>query len=133
MSHFKAESSLPVESRQLTRSTTHRLRIELDKVFITSPELRPYFHSGYDIDTKNKNYLKAVAISDFMIDLFDLFWSQADKIPHIEKGGSAWQAWRQYIGDCFKNSPVLTRRFEEVKSWYSKDFVRFIEDLTQEN
>jgi hypothetical protein len=103
-------------------------QLELDSIFIQNPDLRPYFFEKKKIDKNDKNYNKAVSVADYTIDYFDLFYSQVDYFlpPRIDLNQKAFNSWKTYIKQSFKLSPILCQRLNEVKGWYSSEFVHFV-------
>lgn len=103
--------------------------LDLDKLFIEKPELRPYFFSGTDLTDADPEYTKiytqAISVADLQLDYFDSFWTQADHIDELRKDSSSWRAWDKYIRDSFANSPIMCRRLSEVQSWYECDFTDY--------
>jgi hypothetical protein len=114
---LRSSSYIAVNSKQL----------ELDSIFIQNPDLRPYFFEKKKIDKNDKNYYKVVSLADYTIDYFDLFYSQVDYFlpPKIDPKQKAFNSWNTYIKQSFKLSPVLCQRLNEVKSWYTPEFVQF--------
>ena len=117
---LKASAEIAVLSKVLT----------LNQIFIENPELYPYFHKSLSIvldSTNQKIYFKAVATSDYMIDLFDLFYSQADKMTSED----SWEAWKKWIKYSFDNSPILTETYADSvsKEFYTDDFHKMIKSL----
>jgi hypothetical protein len=100
--------------------------LELHKLYLEHPELRPYFRGGRDIRPDDPNYPKALVLAEYQLDFFDSFWMQSQQMPQLlDRRGRAWGAWTAYMQDSFSMSPVMCRHLDSVKSWYTSDFVAF--------
>ena len=120
------------QTRQLSNSlesTVHQAitnqMLEVNRIFIENPDLRPYFYSGKAISPQDPNLAKALAVADLQLDFFDSFWTQSDNLPELHRDGPEWDAWNNYIGDSFRHSPIMCKRLQEVHGWYTPDFIKF--------
>jgi hypothetical protein len=113
-----------VESSAYQSITTELL--ELHKLHLEHPDLRPYFRSGRDMRPDDPNYDRALVLAEYQLDFFDSFWVQSEQMPHIlDRQGPAWLSWINYMRDSFKLSPIMCRHLESVKTWYTPEFVAF--------
>jgi hypothetical protein len=103
--------------------------LEISRLFIAHPEVRPYFFEGQTIDKSDPNYLQAEAIAEVILDIFWTMRSQAQRIqnPAFRNAG-ANSIWSLYVGDCFASSPLLTSFLQRRKDWYGDDLVKLMED-----
>jgi hypothetical protein len=123
------QTTAQVESlRNSSYIAVNSKQLELDSIFIQNPDLRPYFFEKKKIDKNDKNYNKAVSVADYTIDYFDLLYSQVDYFlpPRIDQNQKALNSWKTYIKQSFKLSPILCQRLNEVKDWYTSEFVHFV-------
>ncbi len=121
-----------VTIRQLIDQTSHLRRtvltnateiissftLEVNKVFVDHPELRPYFHSGQDISDDHPEHNRALAVAELLLDYCDTIIEQKGRLPEIWPTEEATYAHR-YTVDMFKQSPILCRFVETHSSWYS--------------
>ncbi len=107
------------------QSITNEL-LELHKLYLEHPELRPYFRRGRDIRPDDPNYEQALVLAEYQLDFFDSFWVQSEQMPHIlSREGPQWLSWLAYMRDSFALSPVMCRHLDSVKTWYTPEFVAF--------
>lgn len=100
--------------------------LELHKLHLEHPELRPYFRNGREIRPDDPNYSKAVVLAEFQLDFFDSFWVQSEQMPNIlGHEGAAWKSWVTYMRDSFALSPIMCRHLDSIKVWYTPQFVAF--------
>jgi hypothetical protein len=113
-----------VESGAYQSITTELL--ELHKLYLEHPELRPYFRGGRDIRPDDPNYGPTLVLAEYQLDFFDSFWVQSEQMPNIlDRGGPEWQSWLAYMRDSFALSPIMCRHLDSIKSWYTPEFVAF--------
>jgi hypothetical protein len=80
--------------------------LDLDKTFISHPELQPFFFSGEDVDPKDKLYAPAFAQAQYIADFLDSTMSIADRTDPI---AFTPEAWRNYYKHLFLYSPILCK------------------------
>ena len=107
------------------QSITNQL-LELHKLYLEHPALRPYFRGGRDIRPDDPNYQQALVLAEYQLDFFDSVWVQSEQMPHIlDPNGPAWLSWMAYMKDSFALSPITCRHLDTVKTWYTPQFVDF--------
>jgi hypothetical protein len=94
--------------------------MDVDRLFIERPNLRPYFFGGREISETNPDYARAESIADYDLDFIDSAQSQLKYLKNPEIDMNAWQ---QFFDDSFTNSPILCKRLLKLANWYKKDFV----------
>ena len=100
--------------------------LELHKLYLEHPELRPYFRDGRDIRPDDPNYEQALVLAEFQLDFFDSFWVQSEQMPNIlGREGPDWLSWVTYMRDSFALSPIMCRHLDSIKAWYTPEFVAF--------
>ena len=84
---------------------------EIDKVFVENPEFQKYFLDSVDITPDNKDYPKAFAIADLVLDYLDSFTSLLDYNQGLLSNDILQkEAWNHYFSQTFTKSPLLCRR-----------------------
>jgi hypothetical protein len=90
-----------------------------DQIFVTNPELRPYFYAGKALEQNDPLRHKIHATAEYLLDYYDSLESQLKKYPNLwihEK-----REWEANIVDQFAWSPVLCHYLEANKAWYSEE------------
>lgn len=94
--------------------------IDIDKIFIDKPYLRPYFFSKKLIDQKDNKYQEVMAMSDMYFDFVEVFDDDyIQELPGMGENGEYWPIWKKYFEDQFSLSPALCIRYQEIKDWYT--------------
>jgi hypothetical protein len=102
--------------------------LEISRLFLQFPDLRPYFFEGKTIDANHPDYLRAEAVAEVMLDIFWTMGSQARRIQSPEfRNSEASSQWANYIGDCFASSPILTSFLTRRKDWYGQEMIQRME------
>jgi hypothetical protein len=93
-------------------------QLELDKLFVEHPQIRKYFYQGEIIsEDKSDEYARVAAVAEYMLDHFAAVMSHTttDGKPLIST------IWREYLKDCFVNSPILCTTLEKYSRWYPRE------------
>ena len=98
--------------------------LELDKIFIEKPELRPFFYDGVDIKENEKNYNQVMAIAEYHLDFFDSTMTQLGYIPEEQDSKENKETWNHYFADGFAKSPALCKRIRSNSNWYMRPLVQ---------
>lgn len=94
-----------------TGATFPREPFEIDKVFVENPEFRQYFLEGIDISPEKKDYVKATAIAELLLDYLDSFTSLLDYNQGLLSNNILQkEAWHHYFNVSFTKSPLLCKR-----------------------
>jgi hypothetical protein len=119
-----------VQIRQTSQSlrasafaTVANYTMELDKVFIDDPDLRPYFYNGRDTNELDDKYNQVMATAEFELDFFDATLTQLELRPGESKSEMRAEemVWRKYIQDSFAKSPALCERIKSNPDWYREN------------
>jgi hypothetical protein len=112
----------PASFQNAVYQTITTQEMEVDKLFVENPQLRPYFFSAHEINEGSSDYAKAEAIADYELDFFD---SAKGRLRLLQEVGYdvSMNAWNKYFDDSFTNSPILCKRLRELTPWYGSDFV----------
>lgn len=95
--------------------------LEMDRIFIESPTLRPYFYDKRDIKKDHKRtYDLAMAVAEHYLDAFDAIQTQLGYIPEDPDTPEDRDTWNNFFADSFANSPALCRRINKNRPWYMK-------------
>src|SRR5258708_7574191 len=120
-------------SRQLMESVTQSVTdyaLEISRLFLQHPDLRPYFFAGQTIEESHPDYLRAEAVAEVML---DIFWTMMTQVKRIESqsaeftNNEARLTWEIYVGDCFATSPILTGFLTKRKDWYGQEMITRME------
>jgi len=92
----------------------------LDEIFVTYPEIRPYFYESKAIEPDDPNYQRVCAAAEFLLDYFDAILIQVKQFPETWPQG--W--WESFIEDTFAESPVLCNHLYRIAdSGYTKELL----------
>lgn len=105
------------QAKALTTQSVMSQLLEVDKLFIKDPELRPYFYSRKVISEDDPNYNKVLAIAEFQLDFFDSYLTQSEYLTLSTDEEK--QNWEKYIVDSFANSLPMCQRLKDAPGWYS--------------
>ena len=105
-----------------TLSTSTQLTLEVDKVFIDHPDIRPYFYENLPCPTRGSaNHNLVLATGEFLLDSLECIWDHnINNKNQIDR-----RAWESYIRDVYASCPVardLYKKYEgdipEEDGWY---------------
>lgn len=98
-----------------TYNSLTSLVLEIDKIFIEYPDLRPYFYNNTPLpaDMQEQDRNRTLAIAELYLDILECIW---DRQPEFSKEDEA--SWRDWILDAFSTSPILSSHYSENRSWY---------------
>jgi len=100
--------------------------LEIAKIMVDHPEIRPYFYEGINIDRNNQDYNRVMAVAEMYLDLLESFHDDYVRgIGGMEEDGDDWSYWQAYFRDMFRTSPVITKMSIEKQNWYSTDFSEY--------
>ena len=104
--------------RENVTSSSYRLVLDYDKLFLDKPYLYPYFYKDSIISPSDKNYQEALIVSECIADNFDTFLEErtASKVPISNN-------WKNWMRDVFAKSPVLRQFMDSHLSWYDGDYL----------
>ncbi|MES2905741.1 MAG: hypothetical protein V4691_01720 [Pseudomonadota bacterium] len=90
--------------------------LELDRIFIENPDLRPYFYENRDITEKDPKFRRVLSIAEMHLDTFTFALKARSDYPIDHPFPAETEAW---IHDVVKSSPIMQRYLQERKDWYS--------------
>jgi hypothetical protein len=104
------------QTRILTRDRSLCNVLELHRVFLNHPELRPYFFEGKDIKETDPLYPQVEAVADMHLDVFAYNLDYRLVFPD---GWRTPEGYKDYIRSRLALSPVMRRRLEQKADWFS--------------
>lgn len=127
-----------IQTRQTTTTmkasmyeTMNTQTLEMDKIFLQYPHLRPYFYDNEDLSKipDEKTFNEVMIVAEYQLDFFDLVMTQLDYIPNDEDSAEDKANWKEYFADSFASSPALCKKISLNPEWYMKRLV----DLSKEH
>jgi hypothetical protein len=107
---------LAAQTKILARDRSLSNVLELHRVFLNHPELRPYFFEGKDIKETDPLYPQVEAVADMHLDAF------AYNLDYRLVFPDDWrrpEGYKDYIRSRLALSPVMRRRLEQKTDWFS--------------
>lgn len=95
--------------------------LDLDRTFLSHPEIQPYFFSGQDIVPGDKNYPVVFAQAEYVADFID---STANFSDDVDLKMFDTAAWENYYRHLFRRSPILCRVVSADDDVYSQSLKR---------
>jgi hypothetical protein len=128
------------QTRILARQTEYLARAQLEssieslsnqsrdvtRIFLTYPELRPYFYEGQDIDEKNPHFHRAETVAELILDIFWTMHSQAARVDFSGMNDDLHNGeglWDDFVQDSFALSPILCKTLNKRQGWYGPEMV----------
>jgi hypothetical protein len=107
------------ESAAATRASVYQAITEqmlnIDRLFITNPELRPYVYEGAALPAEEPLRTQVLALAELFVDFFDNFVTQSGQIPP-----QLYEPWRRYARSVMQSSPAACAFWNENREWYSE-------------
>jgi hypothetical protein len=112
--------------------------IEIDKLFIHDPDLRPYFYENKPIpdSASDISRYKIITLAETFLDFFDLIMVTKDITFqfHTEKNfNNHLNEWKIYICSVYKTSPVLRTLLGDHKDWWVKEITEICKADNESN
>lgn len=86
--------------------------IQLNRIFIELPELRPYFIEGGKLPKGQEQ--KAKALASMYLNTLDMVWSMEEVMNDNDRA-----AWLKYIPHQIRSVPIIDQLYESQREWYS--------------
>lgn len=86
--------------------------IQLNRIFIDQPELRPYFIEGGKLPKGQEQ--KAKALASMYLNTLDTVWSMEEAMNDNDR-----VAWLKYIPYQIRSVPIINQLYESQREWYS--------------
>ncbi|HSX30467.1 MAG TPA: hypothetical protein VLE99_00945 [Candidatus Saccharimonadales bacterium] len=87
------------------------LLIELNRIFVGQPELRPYFIEGGKLPKGQEQ--KAKALASMYLNILEMIWSMEDTMNKPER-----LAWAKYIHHQIRSVPIVHNLYKRQEEWY---------------
>ena len=97
--------------------------LEIDRVFIEHPELRPYFYESIELSQDSPLYKMALSIAEMKLDFYDTVLHQ---MPHFLQPLAS--NWKDGIRYAFALSPVMKTVLDTHKTWYTAELAELADD-----
>ena len=114
-------------ARSLTESLSESMNNqshEISQLFVSYPELRPYFYYSQPIDETHPDYHRAEAVAEVILDIFYTMSGQAQRfVKDAGVSGEEGGLWQEYVGDAFALSPILVNILTKRQGWYGQRMV----------
>ncbi|HSV66497.1 MAG TPA: hypothetical protein VLJ59_11400 [Mycobacteriales bacterium] len=90
------------------------LTLDLDRVFLDQPQLRPYFYDGEPTPpVDHPEHHRVLAAAEFCLDVCECIWDHRTEYDEVDK-----TAWREWIHHLLSRSPALCQLYREQPEWY---------------
>jgi len=103
--------------RNNVQQSMTKLTVDLDRLFVDHPDLRPYFNDAVN-PYGQTNFPAASETAYLMLDVFDLAIGQAGTFKDQWTEAKGWTNW---VADEFARSPFLRNQYELHPGWYGKE------------
>jgi hypothetical protein len=102
-------------SRRALVTTTYRsatdLALEIDRLFVERPYLRPFFYEKRKPCPERAEEVKAAA--ELVLDVLECIWDNRPLFAPRDE-----ESWREWIHEVFEYSWVVQELYEESPHWY---------------
>ncbi|HEY3753348.1 MAG TPA: hypothetical protein VGL80_29515 [Pseudonocardiaceae bacterium] len=89
--------------RNTSYSDTTTMVLDVDRMLVEYPHLRPYFFDNQELPGKDEpEYHRVLAAADLFLDVAEHIWHH-----HVEYVPADAIGWREWIHELFQNSPAL--------------------------
>jgi hypothetical protein len=88
--------------RNSSYTDTTTMVLDIDRMLVEYPQLRPYFHENQECPRNDPGYHRVVAAADLYLDVAEHIWHH-----HVEYVDTDAIGWREWIHELFQRSPVL--------------------------
>jgi hypothetical protein len=86
--------------------------IQLNRIFVEQPELRPYFIEGGELPKGQEQ--KAKALASMYLNIMETVWSMEEIMNNNDRA-----AWLKYIRHQIRSVPIVDELYESQREWYS--------------
>lgn len=134
LAHVAALLAFGRRVRELTRQTTllsdsarseafaaiRNQILVIDHLFVTHPELRPYFYGGREPPPDDELLAQRIAAAaETVLDVFEVVLLQRKLFVPVWPSST----WENYMAHLFARSPALCRFLEETQTWFPPELV----------
>jgi hypothetical protein len=115
-------------SRQLVTSQSHNITdysLEISRLFLAHPDMRPYFFGGQAIAEGHPDYLRAESLAEVILDILWTMQAEARRIDGREFANNSMRsAWDDYVDGFFITSPVMVSFLTKRGAWYGDEMTK---------
>jgi hypothetical protein len=86
--------------------------LQLNRIFVEQPELRPYFIEGGKLPKSQEQ--KAKALASMYLNTLETIWSMEEIMNDSDRA-----AWIKYIPHQTRTVPIINELYESQREWYS--------------
>jgi hypothetical protein len=102
--------------------------VEVGKIFLERPQLRPYFYNDRAVDERAPDGEKTLAEVEIVAELMTGLLEHAALQRHSMPRRIYEECWQAYTNERFEKSPALRAFWEKNKGWYAKKFYEIADD-----
>jgi hypothetical protein len=103
-----------------THSKLYSHYLEVTKLWLQKPQLRPYFYEGKTLDESAPNYQDMRREIDVMCEVI-LGLLEHAVLQKTNLPGDSWKnCWKAYAEERYTCSPDLSKFFSVNRNWYAK-------------
>ena len=100
-------------NRATVYQSVPQLMIEIDRLFVDRPELKPYFYRNKPISKDDPEYERVMSVAEILLDFMDFVTAVEPALPEYD-----WDSWKCYFQELAGTSPALRLYWEECGHWY---------------
>ena len=115
---FDQAEKLAIAIDSSTWNNVNAQSMSIDKVFIDNPDFRKYFYDGKSISDTDPQYDRAKAISEYVLDFMDDYYTLRRYLSSKTSPPAQWEAFFNLI---LKNSPIACNMLKERPHEFSDD------------
>jgi hypothetical protein len=104
-----------------TNSRLYTHEMELFKVVLSDSNYSNVVFNGVVFDSSDSRYNNASTVVALFADLLEHIALQKENLE-----GEVWEAWRNWIIDSIKNSPMLMEHFRKNSAYYSLEILELV-------
>jgi hypothetical protein len=116
--------SISENSKDQVHQAMVREMLSADRLFVTHPQLRPYFYDGVLIAPGDPDYDRACAVAEYLLDYLEAYIVRKDRFREIWH--SDW--WDKYLHDSFRMSPLLCDYLRRCEAWYAPALIKIMNE-----
>jgi hypothetical protein len=96
-----------------TYNNATELTLQVDRVFVEYPELRPYFYDNEPLTDSAPHRNRVLAVTELYLDVLECIWDREREFSPTDR-----LAWRGWIVHAFDNALVLREFYRDRRDWY---------------
>ena len=113
------------QNRALGAQNVEQVMHDLNKHFLTMPELHPYFFGGLELPRDDEELrTRVLVLAEMFVDFMSMTLNQAPLLPRDHQ-----QGWRSYFAALVRSSPAIQEYWKENCDWYEGPVWQLIDNL----